>query len=510
LYNNTTLESTKFAYRIVLLTAIIAVIGMLLLAMQIPARQSVMPLTPWRAISIEDTIAQPLARPAMLSDAVIWRPLGDSALVYSHLSGSPQFRHDWLRGIPSQWQAWASSEAIHLVWLDIFGQLWSALLTSEGEQITAPIEIATDEVAQFDIVPLRGERLGVFWRADDTLRARIISTDGRPLSTQFLQNGISTFAITGVSGEIYLTWREANLIMAAEITLSDDLTLVPDANQRQITQLDLAPDAWLSSLDILLAEGFPVVMWGVTQSAAPDRASYEGLVLTNPEESSGNPFSLTLPDADGLRWASIDRNQIALAARIEGNWQPVVVEMSSQGPQGFQVIDGPPVTGSPIGFLGDHFAWVTVDTQGQPEIYATTLDANFGALALPDDVLTWREAIHRGLRASPRLIFWLMAPIFVLIYRRHWWYALPLATGFYWAGKLLIQFGLFTQYPTALDGIGVRSGFLTASLALLGIQSVALTVGFVGWGRTPALIRYFTYFLTDAVLTYAIFSASVE
>ena len=510
MYINTIAESTKFDRRTLLILPIVIVIGVAVLAAAIPAKEPIVPLSPWRRVDLGAADAQPLATPAVLPDAVIWRPLGDSALIYSHLSGNPQHRHDWLRGIPDRWMAWAAPNAIHMVWRDLFGQLWSAVLTPNGEQITAPIEIATGEVAEFFVIPLRDDRYGIFYRVNDTVSARVVSVDGRPLSAQFVRNGVAQFAVTGAEDTIHMAWREDNQLFAGQISLSANLLLIPDEAERLVTRFDLSPDAWVSSLNTLLVDDMPAVMWGISDSATPDRERYEGLILSDSEESSGQPFDLTLPDASGLRWAYIHQNRVTLSARINAAWRPVLVEMSAQGPQGFQVIDGPPATGGPVGFWDDHFAWVTVDTEGQPQIYATTLDATFGELSLPEDALTGRAALREGLRASPRLMLWLLAPIFVLIYRQGWWYAPPLATGLYLAGKWFISYGLFDVYPATLTDVGLRSGFLTGFLGLLAIQMAALGVGYIGWGRTPILVRHFGYFLTDAVLTFAIFGAGVE
>ena len=89
-------------------------------------------------------------------------------------------------------------------------------------------------------------------------------------------------------------------------------------------------------------------------------------------------------------------------------------------------------------------------------------------------------------------------------------YMLPVVTGAYWLAKAIYPWELFQQVPiTLIDITGVSPFFLTLVTLLL-INGAALVVATIGWGATPRSIRHAAYYLTEGVLTFAIFGASIE
>src|SRR5262245_19485976 len=109
------------------------------------------------------------------------------------------------------------------------------------------------------------------------------------------------------------------------------------------------------------------------------------------------------------------------------------------------------------------------------------------------------------------MILWLMPPLVFFVVMPHQRYKLSLMVGGYWVGKVLFPpVGLSTGFPASLQGIPISSPFWVSAAALSLITLAAAAIGLIGWGRTPAAVRYAAYFLTDALLTFAIFGVRVE
>lgn len=496
------------------LTCGIVLIGIIICAVQVPPPSPAALPSRWRIVTLAQPgdAAQPLAPPVVLEKGVIWRPLGEDALIFSDLAGKVRRRYDWLRGVPLRWLADQSPTQIYLTWQTSEGVLWVALLNPEGEQLTAPIEVA-NHAEDFKTVLLDDGRLICLFIENGTLLLRPIDPKGRPMPSLVLETGVKSVAAAAHNNQLYLAWQTGNTLFAGRLTL-DQAAAAPTIQDRlPITDFALPAYGWLSSLLVLLpSDQQEIILWGFGTAAQPDTETYQGVMLPAQNAAAPQFFTLARPHAPLLRWAQTDQEnrQVTLAAHIGGEWQAAFLNFDANGVQGYQLINGAAVTGSPIGMRGMTLSWVTLDSQAQPRLYVTTLDPRFGQSPPTEEPPHWREEVRKGIANSPYLVLWLIAPLTVGLFGRRHPYRLPLTTAAYWLGKGLIPLGLFSAYPLALQSLGIASPFFLSGSTLAGITFAAALVAVIGWERTPLPVRYAAYWLTDAFLTFAIFGGRVE
>ena len=277
LYIRTQAEAIALRYASQLLAAITILIGISVCSLRIPARESTVSATnPWRIVTLEsmqNQAAQPLHPPVLLDDALIWRKPGDSALTYTRLDASAEYRLDWLRGIPVQWSALESNDQIFLIWRTISQDLWVALLSSEGEQMTAPVEMARESVTDFHAALLNRNALVVAWLEGDSLQIRAVDASGRPHPTIMLQDNVKQFAFTASRDAFIAVWQTGDSLFTAPVTFNSDLLVIPDDNTQTLASFILPPDAWLARLEILQnTEQYPVILLGLYTAAPPPSA----------------------------------------------------------------------------------------------------------------------------------------------------------------------------------------------------------------------------------------------
>jgi len=491
------------------LTTLFILIGITLCAARVPSVSPPPTASPWRVVALPATPAQPLHPPVVLDHALIWRPLGSSALVYSSLDGATTHRYDWLRGIPLQWSAHTTEDQIYLTWRTPEGVLWGAILSPNGEQQSAPIEYATVGADFFQSTLLPNGLLGVAWRDERSLYLRTVQRGGQSLPPVRLAQNVDDFSLTPINGNtLFIAWRDGAKLFLGEVPLDENWQALPLTEVQPIPEFSLAADAWLASLVVFHNDAQRLIVWGIGNATHPSTETFGGVWLPLQSRAAPQFFTLLLPNNPPLRWAGAgDDGRLVLAARLGANWQPVRVEFGATGAASLQMVDGAAQTGGAAAFKGDHFAWVTLNPLGEPLLYATTLDPRFGVLPAPSTPTDWQATLRRGLGRSPYLLLWLILPVVVAWLLRGRSLVLPAVVAAYWLSKLILPLGVFASYPTLL---GRGSPFLAAWVALFLISRVAAMVAYIGWGNTPATIRHAAYFLTDAALTFAIFGAAVE
>jgi hypothetical protein len=427
-------------------------------------------------------------------------------LIFSSLDGTIRREYTWLRGTPLAWQALQGDDQIYLVWRTAEEELWVALLSLQGEQLTAPIPLGS-AVTSFAAAQRANGQVIVAWITGRRLLVRWVDHQGRPLPETDLEQPADDLAL-GINdqGTPLISWREGSNLGIGIIDLEKGSWL----SRQAVTTFQLPADGWLADMNILSAGEEWFVIWGISRTEQPDTADYQGIMFSDATIQQPESFAITVPGANGLRWAVAQGNHLLLAGRLAEDWQPIKISFGTSGMEPFELIDGIPITGSPAGFQGEHVAWVSLDNLAQPRLYVTTQDKRFGKLLYPAEDHDWREAIQRGIKNSPYGLLWLILPIIGAVVLRGQWYVLPATTAIYWLGKWLIPLGMFRAYPPALYDVDLVSPFVISLITLFLITRLATLTAYVSWGKTPDSIRHAAYFLTDAFLTCVIFGASVK
>jgi hypothetical protein len=484
------------------IAGLVILVGIIFCASRIPQKPAPEPASPWRIItSPEEAFAQPLHAPVLLDDAIIWRPLGEDSLIYTTLDGSREMEYDWLIGTPLQWTAHAAGAVRHLSWRTVEGQLYNAVLSPEGEQLTAPVQV-TERTADFETLSLAGGNLLVVWRQDSALWARLVDSEGRPLAPAQIQAPVEDFALgDGPS----LAWVSGGELFAAPLEVSGAVPTL--GTSQQIAAFEVPEEAWLSSLFFARVRISRLLIWGFGQADQPDVETYQGAFVSGGEWT----FSLDLP----ARWASPSAagDQLVLAVLVEDEWRQAILDLRNNALEILREL--PPATGGLPAMRGETIAWVSLDEQAAPSLTIRTQNPAWGTPIATNSVASsenWRDALREGLEASPWGLIWLAAPLLSLEWLRgqERWYEMSLALALYWVGKAGLSFDLFSGYPSLFNEWEIASPFGFGVLVLVLINLTAALIGYTGWGDTPVRVRYAAYFLTDALLTFLIFWSHVE
>ncbi|MBZ0307544.1 MAG: hypothetical protein K8I82_15870, partial [Anaerolineae bacterium] len=360
-------------------------------------------------------------------------------------------------------------------------RLWVALLTPEGQQQTAPIPVTSEPVSDFR-ADFYDNKLSILWQTHQQINMSHIDRAGRPHPATLLVERAEEFAFMGNM----MVWQENNSLFVGEINALE--------NRFPISSFSLRPDEILSTLQIILTDTNRVIVWGITQVMRPDVETYAGVSLPAEGFAEPVPFQILLPENPPLRWAAVSGHNLLLAAYLDQKWQTVQLVFGGNSPQGFQVIAGAEVLASPPVAAGQHTAWVTLDKQGLPQLYLTTLDSGLGKPVENQKLI--KNPVWNGLKNSYRAGLWFILPALAFLLTRR----LETVLAGYWFSKAVLSFGLFDHQP-----LYFFSPFNNIVYTLVIITLLALGVRFIGWPKTPRF--WGSYFLTDALLTFAIFGA---
>ena len=488
LYNSPTAKTIGLRYGFYLLSALIMLIGCLITAYRIPDPAPPEFHSAWRMIPIEQSLAQPLQMPAILSDGVIWQELGDTKLRYQQLSGANTYHYDWIPGQVVNWAAIERRNDTLLIWRDNEDKLSIATLTLSGEQITAPIPLG--RASDFRLID-RQPTL-ILWRESGSLYASTIDQAGRPILPTRIRENIGLYA-AHPNGQII--WQEGNTLFNGILDFTQGVSL---NSANSMFNWDEPP------IELHLIEGLAgtTAIWGT--AVQPDVTRYQLLVFAG---ENPNPIELSIHDLP-LRWLNTNGYDITIATLDKNDiWKPLLVAIYLGVEHFTGIDDAPSVTGSPIAIGTDsqHMGWVTLDETLMPQLYISNYQYGSSPYIPKLTIGDWRVAMRDGLRYAPYGLLWLIAPLLSLLLIKFPPYQLPVVLVLYWLGKNILSFGLWNEYPTVLQDFS-----LSPLIALFGIALIAALMGSVGWIKTPAWIRYTVFCLTDALLTFAIFGAGVQ
>jgi|GEM_PF-3925775 len=486
---------------------LIVVIGILIGSMRIPAPNTTTTLESrsWLNITVPQISAQPTQIPQLVGDAVVWRPLGAPQLRFDSFSSKSTQTYTWLRGTPLEFSTHLLQNAtgFFLVWRTISEQLWVALLGDSGEQMSAPIELGA-EVEQFTAATTNNN-LSIVWIANDTLYRRSVDLIGRPTPTQILSDNVQKLDFAVISDtEQYIVWQSGSALWAATLgdDTIDDLIQLPD--------FLLAPNEWLSTLQLGYTETQRWILWGVSNTSQPEQELYT--LASLPRQGLANPVAteFTLPNVEGLRWAQMSGSQLSIAGRVQnGDWQAFLITLGDDGSQTIEGIDGTSVTAGPVAFSDKYVAWVTLDLLANPELVIRSKNSPYATIPTPPTP-DYRQAFLDQLMQLPMIILWLLPPALLGYAFEDRVWVLPMALISYWIAKISLPIGVFDEFPALLDWLNIQSPFWGGVFLLFLSSRIASMIGYIGWGYTPQSVRHAAYFLTDACLTFAIVGASVE
>ncbi len=464
-----------------LLNTLILIVGTVLCLLQAQPNKAD---SDWRVVSLPTPTAHPLRAAIILEDFVVWQRFDSNALCFFNLQDNTPQCHRWLHGTLVQWTAQLLDNRIYLVWRTDNNALYTAVLNDRAEQLTAPILISNAVVTDFRVTDYQG--LMVLWQSGRTLSLSKVDAEGRPRPPVELLTPLDDFAVVHDS----VVWRDNDTLWMGVLDFSQARpTLTPALS---LDTFKLAPDEMLATLHIFLSETHRVIVWGISHVMQPDAELYQGVLLPIDGLADPIPFQITLPENAPTRWANpTPEGGLTMAAFIDGKWQTITLNFGANGTQGFQIIEGAAALASAPMVAGDHAAWITLDEHQMPILYVTTRDERYGQA--PDDTLPQEERIIAGLEKSYLALAWLLLPAIAA-------YFFPslesAALAAYWVSKVIFSFGIFAAAPVILTPL--------AAFGLIHILAVGVRL--VGWGSTPLKIRWGAYFLTDALLTFALFA----
>lgn len=445
----------------------------------------------WRPVVVE-TESPPLDRPLLTQDAILWREGGN--IRYQHLSGHPRYRYDWVT--PEEWSLVETPNQTFVNWITTGSRLFTALISPTGEQLTAPIRVDVGITLDFQAVAGADGGQVVVWQDTEMLHLSLMDASGRPSTPIVLGVAVDDFAVQAdANGQIYLAWRSDDEIFAA-ITTTDNPTL--DSAQAIAT---LPAEGWLSNLLVLLTPQRFVVLWGITPPTRPDTEVYSGVLLPRSGQAEPQPFDLQLPDALPTRWARSYADGIGLAVLQDGTWQAARIRFGDNGPEGLRFVPGAAVDGSPPTVHDDTLAWVHFAPRPRFEVVSQV----WGEAR---QNTTWQSAVRMGLEKSPFFVLWFIAPLLGWYFMKNErWVVL------YWLSKTVFPLGMLSVFPVTLHAYRDYAPFVVGIVAWGGIAAVAWALAFIDhWAgiKFAVPLRYATFCLTDAILSFAIFGAAVE
>ena len=473
--------------------------------------------------------------------ALLWRPQdANTPMVYASLPILPYSDLD-----PQRWQAaQAKDDNFHLVWREQDGRLRSVLLNgTNGETIRGPITLATDAAQDFALLAQPDGTATVYWINAQTQQLNTATLD------QGGRNGPSQRAITGrVTRAAAVADRDGTPILAwlaaAQPNTWDLYFQTADA---PIYTLSLETDEFLASFALGLDDAHTYIIWGVANVYQPDMERVYVLTFPTGQPETGRVFELRLPaqfdpgdspasssletgpvaalddvqNAAPLRWprpASGQNNVLALGVSVRSEdgdgWRPTVIYLNEGTPQGYQVIATQPAdVESPVLAVAgsDVYAAWTGLQDGVPHLFTASTAGRGLVKAAPTHAnLAARTLASLGI-ALPVALLWMALPLGLLLRFEAEWWAFPLATALYGAGKVFWPRALLVNVPPLLDAVGAGTP-LGAGIALLGcglLVTSAARLIISGQRADQHWREWLGLALVDALLTWAIFGPNV-
>ncbi len=329
----------------------------------------------------------------LLSQAAIWHPAGDFALVYQPYDTEIEpTRLFWMEGVPRQWNAFligSTDESAHLLWLNTDGRLWYSQINPDGTQKLLALNLVSGSIQAMTAARLSDGSLAILWQNErSTLGIIWVDALGRKIAEQTLGNNITHFDIAAdKNGTIFLAWASASQGGQTEISV---LSFTPDT----IGKLDLADAShfdltiqtsdWLDTLRILVDEKWAYLFWGLNSAENPQATAFavkaflKASYRPNAPLPDSTPFALTLSEnmqSITLRWAGEVHNwdkpraQLALTAYLDGQWTAVLLNFADGAYAGYETLSNLPADASqPRVLIRDGqrtAAWVRINSAGQ-------------------------------------------------------------------------------------------------------------------------------------------------
>jgi hypothetical protein len=496
--------------------------------------------------------AAPLDEPALLAQPLaLFARSVDTPLASYPLAGdqTPTGILPYPDVNPRRWQvALASTSAYHIVWQEQDTRLRCALISTEGNTVRGPIELATS--ARPDFVTLPGENgdLLVIWINNRTaeLSAVTIDSAGRP-------GPISSFPSQRIA-HIAAARDQTGLIHTAWLTspAPDQWTIFYQASVANPLALDtpvplhtftLAPGESIATLQMGLDDTHVYLFWSTTTAAQPDTERVHMISFPVDSPAAGTLSEVRLPDhftpttilaalprvgrtdpitvpptqPAALRWPRPSPGQsaalpLAVALRTADGWRPAVVYFQHGDLTGFQVIAPLPADAGPPALLasGDLVAaWTGLDGI-VPHLYIAQTDGE-GLVPAPaphDHLL--RRTLAGALAGIPLGLLWLVLPLCAVVAAPANTWTLPLTLALYGAAELLWPAHLFSRLPPVLAAAHFTSARSLVEIAVLLIGLIATGVCVLAQQRKrPAWQISLIYPLVDAALTWLVFGANV-
>lgn len=339
---------------------------------------------------------------ALLPEAVIWHPAGDTALIYQPYDRDlDPIRYFWMEGTPQQWSAFpvnAAEPFAHLIWLNTDGKLWYSQIHADGSRKLLVINLVVGGAQKMVATPLWDGRLVVTWQSNidpHALSVIIVDARGRPIQEKRLVDEADHFDMTADNeGNLHLIWTPPPLEGQRNLYLlkftPESLEITENAvSQAAYLPMNTDANSWLDTIRVLTDDEWVYLLWGVNTAAAPDFTEFKYAAIREQEVSTGgelavsNQFNLNLTYEDEtvhLRWVGhiVDAEisvtartvQLPMTAYIEGQWQPILVKFSEGAMAEYDILSDLSADASPPTVLVDEdgpiaAAWGRIDGVGR-------------------------------------------------------------------------------------------------------------------------------------------------
>jgi hypothetical protein len=449
---------------------------------------------------------------------------------------------------PRRWQvALASPSAYHVVWQEQDTRLRCALISTEGNTVRGPIELATSARPDFVTLPGEDGDLLVIWINNRTaeLSAATIDSAGRPgpISSFASQRIAHVAAARDQTGLIHTAWLSSpapdQWTISYQASVANPLALDTPVPLYTFT---LAPGESITTLQMGLDDTHVYLFWSTATAAQPDTERVQVISFPLGSPAAGTLSEVRLPDhftptgtltalphvgridpvtvppshPAALRWPRPAPGQsalpLAVALRTTDGWRPAVVYFQHGDLIGFQVIAPLPADAGPPALLasGDLLAvWTGLDGI-TPHLYTAQTDGEgLVSAPAPRDHLV-RRTLAGALIGIPLGLLWLVLPLCVVIAAPANTWTLPLSLALYGTAELLWPAPLFSRLPPLLAAAHFASARSLVEIAVLLIGLIATGVCYLAQRhKRPIWQICLIYPLVDAALTWLVFGANV-
>ncbi|MBI5930695.1 MAG: hypothetical protein HY862_15405 [Chloroflexi bacterium] len=330
---------------------------------------------------------------ALLSQAAIWHPANDNALIYQpYDTGTEAIRYFWMEGVPRQWDAFPISsrdDSAHLVWLNTDGKLWYSQINPDGSRKLLALNLAPNEVQAMVATRSPNGSLVIAWqKTNNTLGVILIDALGRKLAEQTLVPNATHFDLTGdPAGGLYLVWAttpQAGQRRVSALPFTTDTIGTIDVDQASYFDLPIPASDWLDTVRILVDDEWVYLIWGINTATSPEVTTFEFRPLLKadirPHEFLPNSVQAPLVLSTSgipvpLRWAGRVQNwdvagaQFALTAYFDNQWTAVLVNFANGAYTGYENLSDVPANASQPRIMITNgqqvVAWVRINSDGQ-------------------------------------------------------------------------------------------------------------------------------------------------